>query len=71
MSENRKTELRSLIKAAGLTQTQAAETLHVSPHTIKSWLKPDTSRSASPVPAWALELLALKTGQAVPDLAAM
>lgn len=59
-------QLRDLIKAAGITRAQAADLLHVSPHTIRAWVKGEGSKSASEAPPWAPELLAYKTGQPLP-----
>ncbi len=38
----------------------AAELLHVSEHTIISWLKPETSKSSYEIPLMAIELLEYK-----------
>lgn len=54
-------QFRAVIYQAGLTNRAAAELLHVSVHTVDAWMKPETSKSANPVPAWAPELLAYKT----------
>jgi hypothetical protein len=60
------TMLRGLIQGAELTRAATAATLHVSIETIHAWLKPDTSKGHNPTPLWAVELLALKTGQPIP-----
>lgn len=57
-------ELRDVMRRAGLTRAGAAALVYVSKHTIDAWLKPSTSKSSNPVPAWAIELLAYKTKQA-------
>ncbi len=38
----------------------AAKMLHVSPHTVRAWLKPASSRSANALPMWAVELFEYK-----------
>lgn len=45
-------------RAAGIEL--AADLLHVSTHTVISWLKPEGGKSSSPVPLMALELLEIK-----------
>jgi hypothetical protein len=45
-----------------MVREKAAAILGVSPHTIKSWIKPPTSKSHHRCPAWAVELLKLKIG---------
>lgn len=54
--------LRAVIADAGLNREQVAVALWVSEDTVKAWLKPATSKSANPVPLWAIELLGLKSG---------
>ena len=49
-----------MIKERGLSQPETASQLHCSIDTIKAWLKPETSKSSLPVPAWAPELLEFK-----------
>lgn len=60
--------LRAVAHEAGdLTTPRIARLLHVSVHTVRAWMKPETSRSASPCPAWAPELLAYKCGIDPPE----
>lgn len=61
----------SLIQDAGLRKEDLPGILYNSPHTIKAYMKPDTSKSSIEPPRWAIELLAYKTGQQhrIPDLA--
>lgn len=40
--------------------TWAAEQLHVSEHTVRAWLKPETSKSSNEIPLMAIELLEYK-----------
>lgn len=61
-------ELRHLIESAELTNAQAAELVHVSTDTVKAWLKSPGAAGRNPCPWWAVELLALKTKQPVPDV---
>lgn len=49
-----------LIEKYGLTRKDTAELLHSSLDRIKSWCKPQTSKSSYPVPVWAIELLRFK-----------
>jgi DNA-binding transcriptional regulator YiaG len=56
----RKPYLRELMKGAGLTYQATADLLHVSKPTVKAWLQPPRQEP----PEMALELLAIKTGQA-------
>lgn len=67
---NTKYTLAEIMRRHGTSRAEAAAMLHVSPHTIDAWLKPSTSRSANPVPMWAVELLAFKCQQPVPPLPA-
>lgn len=66
MTENYAPEFRTVLMRAGITRSQAAALLHISPHTVDAWLKPESTKSANPAPFWAVELLALKTGVAIP-----
>ena len=71
--EKRRLSFRQMIEDRNLTREQAAELLHVSVDTIKSWLKPETTASSNPVPEWAVELLGYKvpvfTGPGPQDMA--
>ena len=58
--EKRRLQFRKMLEDRGLTREQAAELLHVSLDTMKSWLKPETTASSNPVPQWAVELLGYK-----------
>ena len=59
--EQRREKFLELITADGRTRAAgvalAAELLHVSEHTVISWLKPETSKSSNEIPLMALELL--------------
>ncbi len=57
-----KQAFREVMKGAGITRARAAELLFVSHGTLDAWLKPETSKSSNPVPLWAVDLLARKTG---------
>lgn len=52
--------LREIMDANGLSRQDVADRLHQSIHTINAWLKPSTSKSSSPTPQWAIELLTYK-----------
>jgi hypothetical protein len=41
----------------------AAEQLHVSPHTVTAWLKPESSKSSNEIPLMAIELLGIQDGR--------
>ena len=58
--EKRRLHFRKMLEDRSLTREQAAELLHVSFDTMKSWLKPETTASSNPVPQWAVELLGYK-----------
>jgi transcriptional regulator with XRE-family HTH domain len=58
--ESRRLKLIALLKAHDLTQLEAARLLGMSHHTVSAWCKPGTSKSSSPIPPWAIELLELK-----------
>jgi len=65
-----KERLKQLMTDHSLTEAMVADALHVSPSTIQSWLKPDTSKSARNVPAMAIELLEIKLGNIRPTVIA-
>ena len=58
--ERKRLAFYAMIKERNLTPVQVSELLHVSLDTVRSWLKPETSKSSYPVPDWAPELLAFK-----------
>lgn len=55
-----KRELREVIDTHHLPLKEVAELLHVSLDTVKSWLKPTSTRSSNTPPRMAIELLAIK-----------
>ena len=62
--EQRREQFLAMITADERTRLEgialAAELLHVSEHTVISWLKPETSKSSNEIPLMALELLEYK-----------
>jgi hypothetical protein len=62
--EQRREQFLAMITADERTRLEgialAAELLHVSEHTVISWLKPATSKSSNEIPLMALELLEYK-----------
>ena len=62
--EQRREQFLTMITAEDRTRVAgialAAELLHVSEHTIISWLKPESSKSSNEIPLMALELLEYK-----------
>lgn len=60
-------ELREMMVGFELSTQQTADLLHVSVDTVKSWLKPATSKSAYPTPLWAVELLRYKIFDRMPN----
>jgi hypothetical protein len=65
--EKNRRAFSAMIKERGLHQGDVAALLYVSLDTVKSWLKPETSKRSFPVPAWAPELLAFKKPPRVGD----
>lgn len=61
-TEATKRAFREVMKGAGVTRARAAELLFVSQSTLDAWMKPETTKSSNPVPMWAVDLLARKTG---------
>ncbi len=64
LREQRRERFLHMITADDRTRvagvTLAAELLHVSEHTVMSWLKPETSKSSNEIPLMAIELLEYK-----------
>lgn len=64
--------LLELMVKGRLSRADVARLLHVSKHTVASYLKPSTTKSGTPPPLALVELLAFKTGLTglIPTLAA-
>lgn len=64
LREQRREEFLAMITADNRSRVEgvalATELLHVSEHTVMSWLKPETSKSSNEIPLMAIELLAYK-----------
>ena len=58
--ETRRKVFLEILEDHDLRRSDVAELLHVSTHTVASWTKPETSKSSSAVPLWAIELLGFK-----------
>jgi hypothetical protein len=62
--EQRREQFLAMITADGRSRVAgiqlAVELLHVSEHTVISWLKPETSKSSNEIPLMAIELLEYK-----------
>jgi len=59
-------QLRYIIRRKRLTWQQVADLLEVSVHTVHSWTRPVTSKSARNVPPETVELLAERAGVKLP-----
>jgi uncharacterized protein (DUF2267 family) len=58
--------IRALMEAKGLMYSDVARLCRVSLHTVKSWMKPATTRSSAAPPDMAVELFYLKMGLGAP-----
>jgi hypothetical protein len=58
--------IRNLMEANGLMYSDVARICRVSLHTVKSWMKPVTTKSSSSPPDMAVELFYLKMGLPAP-----
>lgn len=64
LREQRREQFLTMITGDGRTriagEQMAADLLHVSIHTVRAWLKPESSKSSNEIPLMAIELLAYK-----------
>lgn len=58
--------IRELIAKRSLSHQRVADLCRVSIHTMRAWMKPPFSKSSTPAPDMAVELLCLKLGEPVP-----
>lgn len=64
-SNNKK--LRTLVDDYGITRTQVADLIGVSPETVKNWLRGEASANYRKMPSYALELIKIKAAQVFGD----
>jgi len=64
-TNNRK--LRALVDSYGITRTQVADLIGVSPETVKNWLRSESSANHRKMPSYALELIKIKAEQVFGD----
>jgi transposase-like protein len=58
----------AVIRRHAWSAQDVADRLGVSPHTLRSWIKPETARSHRAAPSWAVHALtALLTGKPVSE----
>lgn len=60
-------ELRQLVDRHGMTRSEIADWTQTSPHTVKNWLRPQTSGGFRAMPSGYLELVRLKAGSVYAD----
>ena len=58
--ESNNLELRRLVDRHGMTRSEIADWTQTSPHTVKNWLRPQTSGGFRAMPSGYLELVKLK-----------
>jgi len=68
--EARRDALRRVMQAGRVTRADAAALMRVSLASLNTWMLPGASKHARTAPVGAIELLAFKLGEPLPDLGA-